>query len=294
MTRAVSIDGELVPPERAVISVFDRGFLYGDAVFETLRVYRGHPFARSEHLARLERSCAALRIALPVPVEVLAREIAQVVAAFGTVDAYLRVTITRGPSERTSLLPGNEPRASRIIAIEPLTLPPKATYVDGLRAITLPWTRAGEGSPASEAKLPTYVTSLLAIEEARSRGAHDAIFVSHDGRVRDASTANVFLVDDDGRLVTPSEGKGVLGGITRGHVLDIGCALGFSVAVAPLGVDELLRAREVFLTSSLREIASVVAIDGKPVGAGVPGEIARSLHRAYRLRCGADGPPPWE
>ncbi len=131
MSRTVSIDGVIVPLEQAVISVFDRGFLYGDAVFETLRVYRGHPFARSEHLERLGRSCAALRIALPVSVEVLAREMAQVVSLSGGGDAYMRVTITRGLSERTSLLPGVEARASRIIAIEPLTLPPKTVYTDG-------------------------------------------------------------------------------------------------------------------------------------------------------------------
>jgi len=294
VTRIVSIDGEIVPPERAVVSVLDRGFLYGDGVFESLRVYRGRPFARDEHMGRLARSCAAIRIALPVPEETIARELDDAIAASALTDAYARVTVTRGVAERTSLVPSGDTRATRVILIEPLTPPPRATYVEGLRAVTLSWTRAPDGGPASRAKLLSYVTSLVAIEEARARGADEAIFVSAGASVRDASTSNVFIVNDAGTLVTPPDGAGVLGGITRGHVIDLARVLGMIFSVAPIAVVDLMRAREVFLTSSLREIASVVSIDGRPIGGGVPGAIARTIHRAYRVRCGADGAAPWE
>ncbi len=293
MTRVVSIDGVIVPPERAVVSVLDRGFLYGDGVFETLRVYDGRAFSRDEHLARLARSCAALRIALPVPAETIAREIDSAIAASGLGDAYARVTVTRGVAERTSLVPHGEQHPTRVILVEPRTPVPRSVYADGLRAVTLTWGRVPEGSRTSRAKLLSYVTSLAALEEARARGADEAIFVGTDATVRDATTSNVFLVDDDGVLVTPPEGAGVLGGITCGHVIDLACALGMTASVTRISVAELLRAREVFLTSTLREIASVVAIDGKPVGAGVPGAVARDIHRAYRLRCGAGGADPW-
>jgi branched-chain amino acid aminotransferase len=294
VTRIVSIDGEIVPPSRAVVSVLDRGFLYGDGVFETLRVYRGRPFARDEHMARLVRSCAAIRIPLPAPVETIARELDLAIESSTLTDAYARVTVTRGVDERTSLVPGPDMRACRVVLVEPLMLPPKAVYAEGLRAITLSWTRAPDGGAASRAKLLSYVTSMVAIEEARARGADEAIFVGPDASVRDASTSNVFLVDDAGKLITPPDGAGVLGGITRSQVLDLACALGMSSSITPVVVADLMRAREVFLTSSLREIASVVSINGKPIGSGVPGEIARTLHRAYRLRAGAGGPPPWE
>ena len=293
MTRTVSIDGALVPPWRAVVSVFDRGFLYGDGVFESLRVYQGRPFACDEHMARLARSCAALRIPLPAPLEQIARELELAVAASTLADAYARVTITRGVGERTSLVPSGAAKPLRVVLVEPLALPPRDVYANGLRAITLPWSRVPE-SPVGSTKLISYVTSMAAIEEARARGADEAIFVATDGRALDATTSNVFLVDDTGRLVTPSDGVGVLGGITRHHVIDLACTFGLSVSVGSITVADLLGAREVFLTSSLRELASVVSIDGKTIGAGAPGEVARRIHRAYRQRVGASGPPPWE
>jgi branched-chain amino acid aminotransferase len=294
VTRIVSVDGEIVPPERAVVSVLDRGFLYGDGVFETLRVYGARPFARDEHMARLARSCAAIRIALPVPEETLARELDRAVTASTLTDAYARVTITRGVGERTSLVPSGEQRPTRVILVEPLTPSPRATYASGLRAITLPWTRAPEGSPASRAKLLSYVTSLAALDEARARGADDAIFVGADAVVRDASTSNVFLVDDDGVVLTPPEGAGVLAGITRAHVIELARTLGVTVSLVPLVVADLVCSREAFLTSSLREIAPVVSIDGIPIGGGAPGPITRAVHRAYRKLCGLDGAAPWE
>jgi branched-chain amino acid aminotransferase len=293
MSRVASIDGKLSALEDAVVPVLDRGFLYADGVFETLRVYAGEPFELEEHLARLARSAAAVRIALPVPVGTLERELREALDRASEPEATARIMITRGLAPEPSLLPHAGLRATRVILVEPLRVPPRETYVAGVRAITLAWGRGDDAWLARSAKLLSYVTSVVALDEARARGADDAIFVGADDRVREASFSNLFVVDPAGNLATPSEGPGVLGGITRGVVLDLACSLGLSCSVQSITKGALAVAREVFLTSSVREIVSVVAIDGAPVGAGVPGDVARMLHQALRLRAGAKSPPPW-
>jgi branched-chain amino acid aminotransferase len=148
--------------------------------------------------------------------------------------------------------------------------------------------------PGSAAKSLPYLASILALQEARSRGAEEAIFVAPDGMIREAATANVFVLDDRGALVTPSDGPQVLGGITRSHIIDLACTLGLSCAIRPVELASLATAREVFLTSSVREVMSVVRVDGSAIGAGVPGDVARTLHIALRVRAGAAGSNPWE
>jgi branched-chain amino acid aminotransferase len=291
VTRIASINGVITAPERAVVSIYDRGFLYADGVFETMRAYGGRVFAIADHLTRLAKSAAALRMTLPIAPEELAREVVVALAASGEAEAVVRLMVTRGAPAEPSLVPRQEARGTRVVLVEPLTPFARATYADGLRVITLAWPR--DESPAAIAKQLAYVTSFLALHEARARGADDAIFVEGP-QVREAATANVFVVRDDGVLATPLDGPGVLGGITRSHVVDLASSLGISCSISSVATTEMGRAREVFLTSSVREIAPVVAIDGKAVGAGTPGEITRAVHRAYRARIGAPGPPPWE
>jgi branched-chain amino acid aminotransferase len=296
---AASVNGVVVPPEQAVVPVYDRGFLFGDGVFETIRAYSGRPFALGEHMTRLARSAAALRITMPVPAPVLAREVDAVLTAWkeahGEGEASVRVMLTRGGAAGpTALVPAPAHRATRVILVQPLASDLPAIYANGLRTVTLTWGRAPDVGPAAAAKLLPYVTSFLAIQEATARGADDAIFVDGYGRVREAATSNVFVVREDGVLATPPDGPGVLAGITRTHVLDLACTLGLSSAVCAVTVSELTSAREVFLTSSLREVAPVVKVDGHVIGGGAPGNITRTLHRALRVRAGAKWLAPWE
>ena len=283
-----------MPLEDAVVPVTDRGFLYADGVFETLRVYAGRPFARDEHIARLARSAAALRIVLPISPSELARELDAAIQAAAEPEAYVRIMITRGVAPETSLAPRRDHPATRVILVQAIRPLPPEMYSRGLRAITLGWGRSDDFGQGGVAKLLSYVTSIVALDEARARGADEAIFVGPDDRVREATASNVFVVDAAGRLVTPSEGPGVLGGITRGQVLELACTLGLSCAIESVPRGTLAEAREVFLTSSVREVVSVVEIDGIMVGPGTPGETARAVHRALRFRAGATGPPPWE
>jgi branched-chain amino acid aminotransferase len=294
MSRIASINGAIFPLESAVVPVLDRGFLYGDGVFETIRVYGGRPFLQDEHLARLERSAAALRIKLPVSLAELAREIGVATDAAQEPEAYVRITITRGAAAEASLVPPSGLRATRVIVVQPVRPPAREVYARGLRAITLAWDRGGERGPAGSAKLLSYATNILALDEARARGADEVIFVGPDDVVRDASASNVFVIDGAGRVVTPSEGPGVLGGITRGQVFDLACSLGLTCGIETVSRRTLAQAHEVFLTSSVREIVSVIRLDDAVIGSGTPGEIARTIHRALRFRAGATGPAPWE
>jgi len=276
------VDGEVVPLERATVGVLDRGFLYGDAVFETLRTYRGEPFELSSHIERLKRSAAILRIGLPVSTFVLEREVRDVLGAAGNEESYVRVTVTRGSGD-PGLDPSRATGPRRIVVVMPLTPLPAETYEVGLRTVTFASGRVASESPARGAKTANYVESILAVAAARDRGALDALVVDSGGRVVQGASSNVFFATR-GRLVTPPEDAGILPGITRGVVLELAAAVGVPVELrAPLTA-ELGGFDEIFLTSSVRGLAPVVAVDGVEVGSGRPGPLYERLSTEFEKR----------
>lgn len=280
MTRIASVDGVVTPIELATVSVLDRGFLYGDSVFETLRTYGGKPFALERHLERLERSAALVHISLPATRAVLAAEIDAAIRASGPGERYVRITVTRGKGE-LGLDPGLAGGALRVILVTELTPPPEAAYETGIGAITHTTRRAGDATGAAGAKIGNYLVSVLAMREAKARGAAEALIVDAHGAVVEGATSNVFFVRD-GRLVTPPLTAGILPGITRATLLDVAKASGYEVELrAPL-VSELGSFDEAFVTSSIRELLAVVRIDGEPVGQGTPGPVYRRLLAAFR------------
>jgi branched-chain amino acid aminotransferase len=291
--RVASIDGTIVAPGGAVVSVYDRGFLFGDAVFEVLRTYAGRPFALDEHLARLRGSAARVAIDLPWDDGVLRREIEQAVAEAGGAESYVRVMVTRG-SGPLSLDPDTAQSPLRVVLVEPVAPPPKDAYVRGIAAVTVRTQRAVDGTSAAGAKVTNYLSNLLALREAKARGAKEALVVDAAGDVVEGATSNVFVVRG-GRLVTPPESAGILAGITRRYVLALAGRAGLEVAEATLTPGDLYGADEAFITSTIREVLSVVEIDGRPVGSGSPGSVARTLHRALREAAGVGARPmPWE
>ncbi|MGK4007848.1 aminotransferase class IV [Sorangium sp. So ce1036] len=329
MTRLVSIDGVLFTPEEAKVSVYDRGFLYGDSVFETIRTYGGEPFALEEHLARLERSAARIAITLPISRDELGREMIAALraavaagrAAAGGADAaagpaagptaaaaapgesYLRVMLTRG-SGPLGLDPTLAGAPLRVILVEPLKPLPGELYRNGISVITARTQRAGDAAPG--AKVSNYLESLLALRDARAAGAHEALILDPSGHVVEGTTSNVFLVErrppahegaaDPGQvLITPPREAGILVGITRAHVIDVARERNLPVCCEPVTMARLLAAEEVFITSSLREIVPVVRVDAHAIGSGVPGPTTRALHAAFRDKVGLGGAPlPWE
>lgn len=290
MGRLAVIEGEIKQPEEASISVYDRGFLYGDSVFETVRTYGGKLFALDEHLARLEDSAHKMGFSLSVSKEQLAEETRRGVAASGNAECYARIMVTRGTGPiglDTALAEGS----FRVILVEPLKTPPPEHYERGLRAICVETVRASDA--ADSAKLGNYLASALALKKAKESGAHEALVVNRDGLVVEGTTSNVFVVRG-GTLVTPALGVGILAGITRKEVLATAEVLDIPVEFASLTRDELYRVDELFLTSSIREIMPIVNVDGHAIGQGVPGEVTRRLHRAFRERVGLDGRLPFE
>jgi branched-chain amino acid aminotransferase len=277
-----AIDGELVPLERASVGVLDRGFLYGDAVFETLRTYRGAPFLLDRHLDRLVRSASLVGIDLPVSTETLAREVLATVEAAGEGESYLRITVTRGAG-----IPGLDPsRATkplRVVVVLPLERPPDDVYEVGLRAVTYATGRALAVSSASGAKTGNYLENVLAVRAARERGANEALMVDAGGQVVQGASANVFFVSS-GRLTTPSLDTGILPGITRELVLELAAALAMPVEFRAPMVADLSLFEEIFLSSSVRELAPVVEVDGACVGAGRPGPVFAALRAEFQKR----------
>jgi branched-chain amino acid aminotransferase len=277
---AVSINGTIVPPGSATISVFDRGFLYGDSVFETIRTYGGKPFALQKHLERLERSAALVFIELPVPQSVLAREIDDVVAAAGNEESYVRVMVSRGQGE-LGLDPALAGVSNRVMVAAPLQAPAKSLYDDGVKVVTFRTQRATDATGAEGAKVGNYLTGVLAMREAKKVGAVEALIVDAKGRIIEGATSNVFWVQD-GTLFTPPVEVGILAGITRAYVLEVAKALDLPARQVAPKQRELLKAEEVFISSSIRELLPVVEVDGKVIGAGKPGPITQRLLAEFR------------
>ena len=259
----VWLDGTLVDEDAACVSARDHGFLVGDGVFETLRVYRGEPFALGEHLARLRQSAAAMRIELgAVDLEAAARE---VLRGNGLAEARMRITVTSGGGP-AGLARGGPPTVL-IAALPLMPWPPTST------AILSRW-RRDQHSPLAGVKTISLADSVVALAEARDAGADEAIVLNLDGELCEATTANVFVVRDD-VAATPPVGSGCLAGITREHVLTLGAV------ERTLSAADLRQADEVFLTSSTREVQPLVAIDGRPIGSGAAGPVTRRLASAY-------------
>jgi branched-chain amino acid aminotransferase len=285
VTSLVLIDGRPMSSELAKVSVFDRGFLYGDSVFEALRTYDGRPFALGRHLARLAESAARVFIELPVSLEQIGREVESAIVGAGNAESYVRLTVTRGVGEAMGLDPGLSRHALRVVIVTPLKSPPAETYRDGVSVITHRTERVTDHSAASGAKVGNYLMAVLANREARLAGAAEALIVDGRGCVVEGATSNVFVVTADGALVTPPEADGILLGITRQAVLDAAAQLGIPIRLESLPLDAVTGAAEVFFSSSIRELVPVISVDSAKIGAGQPGPTTLRLLAAFRESC---------
>jgi branched-chain amino acid aminotransferase len=260
---AVSIDGELVAPEAATISIFDRGLLYGDGLFEVLRTWRGVAVDLDRHLDRLYASAAALELRVMPRAQLAGAIHATImasaagpgtVAAAGDGEHRIRIIVTRGPGALSARL--GELGPGRAIAIvEPLPVRPRE-----LSAVTI------TGATAAGHKTLAYLEHLLAREQARAAGADEAIRIDPHGWVSEAATSNVFVVSDRA-VATPPLG-GILPGVTRGHVLARCAELAIPAFERPISRGELVAADELFVTSALRGVVPITRLDGVPRTAG--------------------------
>jgi branched-chain amino acid aminotransferase len=281
MGTVINIDGELLGPHEARVSVFDRGFLYGDSVYEVVRTFRGVPFVLDRHLDRLELSAAKLAIALP-PRDWLEAQIARTLAAAANAESYLRIIVTRG-SGPIGLDPQLAGAPLSAILVQPFEPFPDWTYARGIR-VTIPQVRRQERAEGdSAAKTGNYLNSVLAIGEARRRGYYDALLLDTRGRVSEATSANLFAVRG-GTLCTPSAQTGLLQGVTRALIGEIAAEQGIALEECDLLPADLFAADELMLTSTLRGVMPVVEVDDRPIADGRPGPLTRRLQRLLQQR----------
>jgi branched-chain amino acid aminotransferase len=280
MSIRVHVDGNICLPEDAKISVFDRGFLYGDSVYETIGTVRGRLFALSDHLDRLERSAARLGLRLP-PRQVIERAILDTVAAAGNAESRVRVMVTRGGG-KLDLDPASAGEPSLVVIAGPLGGPTPEMYDRGVAVAIVSVTRNLPGAIDPAIKSGNYLNNVLALSEARRRpGVHEAILLSASGSVAEGASSNVFAVEK-GEIVTPALSVGILDGVTRGKVLALARGAGLACReVEFLAPDRLRVAEEAFLTSAARGVLPVVEVDGRPLGDGRPGPVTRRMMELY-------------
>ena len=263
--RIVWINGELVPEQEARISPFDHGWLVGDAVFETLVIVQGMPFAARRHLERLAYSAEHLGVTLP-DADVLREAMIAVAAANGLTEGRLRVTVSSGTGPLGSGRGDSPPTAT--VAATPQAPWPTATAV-----ATVDWT-INERGPLAGLKTVSYGANVRALAEAKAAGATEAIFANTQGQLCEGTGSNVFLAHE-GRLITPSLASGCLAGVTRDLVIELTGAIEHDVPLAALAAAE-----EAFLTSTTRDVHPIHAVDGHPLP-NAPGPLTHAAAQAF-------------
>jgi branched-chain amino acid aminotransferase len=276
MASAYLIDGVVVPEERAVVPILDRGFLYGDGIYEVLRTSGGEPVDMPRHLERLAASAERIALRLP-PRADLERWIAAALAAGQNPDSYVRIVVTRGGGPiGLDIALADRPRT--VVIVLPLVTPTAEEYARGVDLVTVGVERTSARAVDPAIKSGNYLNNILGLAEAKRHGAYEAIFLNAAGHVTEASTANLFFVKG-GRLITPRLDVGILAGITRRRILEHAAAAGIPSDEALVTPAELAGFEEAFVSSSLRGVLPVRTIDGRALP--VPGPITRTLMAAY-------------
>ena len=296
----VNLDGDLVPPAEAKVSILDRGFLYGDSVYEVVRTYRRRPFELRLHLGRLAHSAERIGLRLRWDADRTAAELARTIDAAGRLPAppadpeaapwnagewSARIVMTRGAGE-LGLDPGLAADPLAAILLVPLAGPPARAYAEGVKVILASTPRPSPRAVDPTAKTGAHLPHVMAMAEARAADAHEALLCDGQGRITEGVSSNLFTIRV-GRLRTPPLAAGILEGVTRGVVLALARSEGLQVEEVWFEPDELRGAEEAFLTSTHREILPITRVGETPVGDGRPGPTTRRLHAAFRAM--ADG-----
>jgi len=277
------VDGRVWPLSEARVSVSDRGFLFADSVFETIRTYGQQPFLLGDHLDRLRRSAQALALPVPWPDPELEEIVMQLLAGWPPEhEAALRIVVTRGDGGHGLAFP--EPQRPRLVALcRPLPVLAAELYQQGVKVVLPTDARVKEHSVPAHVKSGSYLANVLALAEARREGGFEALLRAADGSLSEASTSNLFLVSS-GRIVTPGVGDYILPGITRALVIALAESIQLEVVQRPVEEKELFTADEVFLTSSIKELLPVVTVGDIRIGDGLPGATTRRLMELFEAK----------
>lgn len=280
---AVYVNGTIKPAAEAVVPVYDHGFLYGEGVYETLRTYNKVPFLYDRHMRRLRASSERLQLEVPFSDGQLTTWINDTVAAAGEMrESYIRILLTRGIGE-LNYDPKSTPAPSLIIIVKPLEEPPARVFNEGIRISLVPILRNHPGSVNPLIKSNNLLNNALSMQEAYRRGSEEGLMCNYRGELSECSQANFFMVRD-GVALTPQSQSGLLEGVTRAFLFEVGTDVGVEVKAVTLFPNDLETADEAFITSTTRELSPVTKIDERVIGSGKPGPITLKLLEGYRRR----------
>ena len=279
MSTKVWINGTLVEKADAKVSVYDHGFLYGDGVFEGLRIYSSKVFKLKEHIDRLYDSAKSIALTIPLTPAEMTKAVEDTVKANNKVDGYIRLVVTRGPGTL-----GLDPRKCEpwvIVIVDDISLYPKELYEDGLKIITAATIRNHPNAVNPRIKSLNYLNNILAKLESIRAGCLEAIMLNHKGEVAECTGDNIFVIKN-GVLKTPPTDAGILEGITRNFVIELAKKLGIPFQEATLTRHDVYIADELFLTGTAAEVIAVTEVDSRTIGSGKQGPITRQLREAFK------------
>ncbi len=283
----IYLDGKFVDEADAKVSVFDHGLLYGDGVFEGIRLYSGNIFRLEEHLERLEYSAKAIMLQMPLSRKELSDATCETCRQNGLQDGYIRLVITRGVGD-LGLAPWLCAKPSLFIIASKISLYPQEHYDNGLAIVTVPTRRINPAALPATVKSLNYLNNILGKIEARQFGALEAIMLNDQGYVAECTADNIFVVHK-GEIITPASSQGALKGITRGTIFDVAKELNLPIREADMTRYDVWVADECFLTGSGAEVIPVTKLDGRVIGTGKPGPITHKVLASFRRRVLVEG-----
>jgi branched-chain amino acid aminotransferase len=283
----VYIDGKFYPKAEAKISVFDHGFLYGDGIFEGIRLYKGCVFRLDEHLERLEMSAKAICLNLPWSRQQIADIVCESCRRNQLTDGYIRLVISRGFGD-LGLSPKNCPTPSIICIADSIKLYPEEFYSTGMKIITAPTRRISPAALPPMIKSLNYLNNIMAKMEAQQHGFHECLMLNEQGYVSECTGDNVFLIHK-GKMYTPASHSGALVGITRQVALEIANSLKIPTVETNLTRYDVWNADECFLTGTAAEVIPVIEVDARTIGTGKPGPITGKILAEFRKKASIEG-----
>ena len=290
MAATVNVNGRVSDQEHASISIFDHGFLYGEGVYETLRTYNGQPFLFERHMRRLRTSAGMLALQIPLSdaqIDARFRE-TMTAAGLGTGahnEAYIRILVTRGIGELT-YDPAATPTPSIVVIVKPNVDPPADVFARGVKVSLVSVVRNHPGTVNPLIKSNSLLNNALAMQEALRHGGFEGVMRNYKGELAECTQSNLFIVKNGAALTPPIE-AGLLPGITREFLFEVGAECGIPVREQVLKDDDLLGADEAFLTSTTRELVPIVQVDDHKIGSGVPGWVTRTMLDGFRRKAQA-------
>jgi len=288
----IYLDGQYVTKEKATVSVYDHGFLYGDGIFEGIRIYNGNIFKCKEHLDRLYDSAKSIMLEIPLSYEEMEEALVETLRRNEMRDGYIRLVVSRGPGN-LGLDPNRCEKASVIIIVEQLAIYSEEAYKNGLKAVSVSTRRNIPDALNPKIKSLNYLNNILVKIQSNLAGAGEAIMMNAQGYVTEGSGDNIFIIKN-GVITTPPCYLGALDGITRQAIIEICEKRGYKLKEEPFTMHDIYVADEVFLTGTAAEVIAVREVDGRIIGSGQAGPVTLKLLEEFRNVVDKDGYKVWE